>query len=314
MSPSDRRAGTGRKQRGLSLIELMIAVALGLLLVTVVLQGFASTSSNSRVNSVVSEYQTNGRYALETLKREIRHAALHPMVWDEAQVDRNASVDAKNYGCGAGVSTTLGTGITGWNDTNPYATTCLAAGADRSYLRGDALMLRRTALAAATAFDANAPYARVSYGAANVYLGGEAAAELATPSFDYRLVSDLYYVNDFTTSATESPKVPALYRLTLSAGANPTMVPQLVASNVEHFQVQFGQVMDSVTGSIRYFNADAVIDWKRVNVARVWLLMRATERESGFTSGSYQLGDVTYTPNDNFRRAVLSTTINLRNL
>jgi type IV pilus assembly protein PilW len=314
MSPSDRRAATGRQQRGLSLIELMIAVALGLLLVTVVMQGFASTSSNSRVSSVVSEYQTNGRYALETLKREIRHAALHPMVWDEEQVDRNASVDAKNYGCGAGVSTTLGTGITGWNDTNPYAATCLAAGADRTYLRGDALMLRRTALAAATVFDANAPYARVSYGAANVYLGGEVAAELAIPSFDYRLVSDLYYVNDFTTSTTESPKVPALYRLTLSAGANPTMVPQLVASNVEHFQVQFGQVMDVVTGSIRYFNADAVIDWKRVNVARVWLLMRATEREIGFTSGSYQLGDVTYTPNDSFRRVVLSTTINLRNL
>jgi type IV pilus assembly protein PilW len=314
MSPFDRSAASGRKQRGLSLIELMIAVALGLLLVTVVLRGFASTSSNSRVNSVVSEYQTNGRYALETLKREVRHAALHPMVWDAAQVDRNATVDAKDYGCGAGVSTALGVGITGWNDTNPYPASCLAAGADRAYVRGDALMVRRTALAAATAFDVNAPYARVSYGAANVYLGGEVAADLAAPALDYRVVSDLYYVNDFTTSATESPKVPALYRLTLSAGANPTMVPQLVAANVEHFQIQFGQVMDAA-GSIRYYNADAPgINWSAVNVARVWLLMRATEREGGFTSGSYQLGDVTYTPNDNFRRVVLSTTINLRNL
>ena len=108
--------------------------------------------------------------------------------------------------------------------------------------------------------------------------------------------------------------MPALYRLTLSSGANPTMVPQLVASNVEQFQIQFGQVIDAATGSVRYFNADQVTDWRVVNSARVWLLMRATDREGGFSSGSFQMGDITYTPNDNFRRIVLSTTVNLRNL
>jgi hypothetical protein len=228
-------------------------------------------------------------------------------------LDPNPTVGARDYGCGAGVSTDLGRGITAWNDTNPYAASCLTAGADRAYARGDVLMLRRTALNVATAFDANAPYARVTYGAANLYLGGEVAAELPAPAPDYRLVSDLYYVNDFTTSAAESPKVPALFRLTLSAGANPTMVPQLVASNVEHFQIQFGQIMDAA-GAVRYFNANQVTDWTRVNSARVWLLMRASEREGGFSSGSYQMGDVTYTPNDNYRRVVLSTTVNLRNL
>ena len=314
MSPSERAASVRRQQRGLSLIELMIAIAISLLLLSVVLRGFAATSATTRVNSVVSEYQTNGRFALETLKREVRHAALHPMVWDKEQFAPNATVKARNYGCGAGVSTDLASGMTAWNDTNPYSASCLAAGTDRVYARGDVLMLRRTALATAALFDANAPYIRVSYGAANLFLGGETAVELPVPFFDYRVVSDLYYVNDFTTSATESPKVPALYRLSLSSGANPTMVPQLVASNVEQFQLQFGQVIDAATGSVRYFNADQVTDWKSVHSARVWLLMRASERESGFSSGSFQMGDTTYTPNDNFRRVVLSTTVNLRNL
>jgi type IV pilus assembly protein PilW len=263
---------------------------------------------------VVAEYQTNGRYALETLRREIRHAALHPLVWDSAQWTINSSVSARNYGCGAGVSTDITRGVTAWNDSNPYSATCLADGTGSSYVRGDVLLLRRTSLDTASAFDTNAPYARLSYGAAHLYLGGEPAAELSTPTFDYRLISDLYYINEFTNSATESPKVPALYRLSLSSGANPTMAPQLVASNVEQFQLQFGQVMDASTGALRYFNANQVTDWTRVNSVRIWLLMRASEAEGGFVSGSYELGDVTYAPGDNFRRLVLSSTVNLRNL
>ena len=313
MSPFERRTRTRtRPARGVSLIELLIAVVIGLLLTTLVIQGFVATSSNARTNSVVSEYQTNGRAALETLKREVRHAALHPMVWESGQLTTNATVEAKNYGCGAGVTTDLSLGITAWNDENPYSASCLANGTDRRYARGDALMLRRTALATATAFDANAPYARVSYGTANLFLGGETPAALAAPAFDYRLVSDLYYINDFTTSPTESPKVPALYRLTLSAGPNPTLVPQLVASNVEHFQIQFGQVMDP-TGGIRYFDANQVPKDTRIQSARIWLLMRASEPESGFKSETFPMGDVTYAPNDAYRRIVLTATINLRN-
>ncbi len=302
------------RQFGGSLIELMVAIAIGLLLIAIVLQGFAVTAATARLNSVVAEYQTNGRYALETLRREIRHAALHPMVWDSSQWTVNSSVSTRNYGCGAGVSTDITRGVTAWNDLNPYAATCMASGADRSYARGDVLMLRRSALDAASSFDSNAPYVRMSYGSGHLYLGGEVAAELATPVFDHRLLSDLYYINEFTNSASESPKVPALYRLSLSSGANPTMQPQLVASNVEQFQLQFGQLTDVDTGAVRYFNPNQVTDWTRVNSVRIWLLMRASEAEAGFVSGSYELGDVTYAPADNFRRLVLSSTVNLRNL
>lgn len=311
MSPSERR-----RARGVSLVELMVAVALGLAMVAVVLRGYAAASTVTMVNSAVSEYQTNGRYALEMLKREVRHAALHPMVWTGKQFDINATAAARNYGCGAGVSTNLKTsgGVAAWNDSNPFSGSCLAAGTDRNWARGDVMMLRRTALDRAGSFDANAPYVRLSYGSANIFLGGETAADLVPPSVDYRLVSDVYFVNAFTASDTESPKVPALYKLTLSSGANPTLVPQLVASNVEHLQIQYGQVTDLATGATRWLNANNVTDWTTVSAVRVWLLMRASSPEGGFTSGSYEMGDVVYTPNDNYRRTVLSTTINLRNL
>jgi hypothetical protein len=294
---------------------LMVGVAIGLVVIAVMLQGFAASSSTTRVNSLVSEYQTNGRYALELLKRELRHSALHPMVWPtssaDPQVSENATAKTKDFGCGAGVSTDVMNGITAWNDSNPYPALCLATAGDRQYARGDVLMLRRAALDEATAVDAGAPYLRVAYSIGNVYLGGDAVIPMQVPFFDYRLVSDVYFINDFTTSNTEDPKVPALYRLTLSAGANPTMVPELVASNVEHFEVQFG-VLDAA-GVLQYRNPAAAIDWTRVVSARIWLLLRATSPEGGFASGTYVMGDVNYTPADNFRRTVLTSTINLRN-
>lgn len=309
-------AGAGgalsRVQCGLTLIELMIAMALGLAMVTLVLRAHFVNSTRANLNSTVSEYQTNGRYALETLKREVRHAALYPMVWPGAQLSINATVSAKDYGCGAGVATDLANGVTAANDANPFAATCLGAGSDRQYARGDVLVLRRAELDPALGFDANAPYVRLSYGTAHQFLGGETPAELPPPAQDFRLVSDIYFVNAFTNSPDESPRVPALYRLRLSAGANPVMVPELVASNVEHLQVRFGESMDD-SGGIRYVDAHAVTDWSRVRSARVWLMLRASRPEPGFASDAYEIGDVTFTPQDDYRRTVLTATLHLRN-
>ena len=308
--PRARHRGA-RALRGLSLVELMVGVAIGLMLVAVVLRGFAATSNNASTNSLVSEFQTNGRYALEVLRRELRHASLSPLLWESTQLNINTSAAARDYGCGAGVSTSVLDGVRASNDSNPYSANCLADGTDRKYARGDVLTLRRLGLDAVTSTLTNAPYARVSYGSGNVYLGGETAAALAPPTYDYPVVNDIYFINEFTTSATESPKVPALYRLTLSSGANPTLVPELVASNVEHMEWQFG-VSDSA-GNVRFLNPGSITDWTTVVSARVWLLLRASQTEASLASSSYTLGDVSYTPGDGYRRAVVSSTIQLRN-
>ncbi len=311
LMPAARQGAGKLVQRGLSLIELMIGIALGLVLIAFMIRGFAASSSVSAVNSLVTEYQTNGRYALETLSREIRHAAMSPLLWEASQIEVSPGAAAKNFGCGAGMTTQIRQGLTAADDSNPFSSTCLAAGSDRKYARGDVLTLRRLGLSPVTVFNANAPYGRTSYGAGKVFLGGEAPASLPAPSFDYPAVSDVYFINEFTRAADESPKVPALYRLTLSAGANPVLVPELVASNVEQMQFQFG--IGDGSGNVRYVGPGAVTDWSLVVTARVWLLLRASTPEGEFASSSYSMGDFTYTPEDRFRRVVLSSTIQVRN-
>jgi len=63
-----------KTQRGLSLIELMVAITIGLLLLAGVIQVFASTKQTYRVHEGLSRVQESGRFAMEFLTRDLRMA------------------------------------------------------------------------------------------------------------------------------------------------------------------------------------------------------------------------------------------------
>lgn len=65
---------THKRQKGLTLIELMIALVLGLLLVAGVIQIFVANKQTYRVTDAHSRLQDNARFALEILSRDIRSA------------------------------------------------------------------------------------------------------------------------------------------------------------------------------------------------------------------------------------------------
>ena len=60
--------------QGFSLVELMIAITLGLLLLLGILQILDSTRQANRVNDALGQLQENGRLALELMSRDIREA------------------------------------------------------------------------------------------------------------------------------------------------------------------------------------------------------------------------------------------------
>lgn len=298
------------RQYGLSVVELMISLTLGLLMLAGVVRMYASAGANARTNSSLSEYQSNGRYALDTLQREIRHAALRPLVWSDSQVQVSPDAAAEDFGCGAGVTIAIGEGLRSSDNSNAYPTTCLQDSSAIRYARGDVVTLRRLALDPVTAFQNGAPYARVSYGQGAIFLGGESPPAPNGPTYDYPVVNDIYYINTFTNSGSESPKVPALYRLRLSAGANPVLVPEMIAANVEHIRLQF--VIGDGTDARKVVPASDVSDWSQVTATRVWLLLRSSMPEGDPRAQSHVLGDVTYKVDDAYRRTVLTTTISLR--
>lgn len=63
-----------RNQRGLSLVELMIAMALSLLLILGVAQMFLSSKQTYSTNNALSRIQESGRFAMELMAYDIRNA------------------------------------------------------------------------------------------------------------------------------------------------------------------------------------------------------------------------------------------------
>ena len=63
-----------RQQHGLSLVELMVAMALSLLLMLGVMQIFLSSKQTYSTNIALSRVQESGRFALDFLARDIRNA------------------------------------------------------------------------------------------------------------------------------------------------------------------------------------------------------------------------------------------------
>jgi len=71
-------AAARRRQSGLSLIELMIALVLGLIVVSAVFNTYLGSTRSSRFSQGLQQIQENGRYGITTLQRGIRLAGYTP--------------------------------------------------------------------------------------------------------------------------------------------------------------------------------------------------------------------------------------------
>ena len=308
MKPSTSRNG------GFSIIELMVALTIGLLIVAAMLQNLTVASGSNRTNARVAEFQGNGRFATDFLRREIQHAGFAGVSWTHLTL--LGTTGTTDYGCGNGFAAKITESISGANDTNDAFdfANCIP---DANYARGDILVLRRADLEAiptTTTLSATNLYFRSEYLQGSVFVGPTRPTSLQTPVADYLLRTDVYYISKWTNSSTESPQVPALYRMTLGSG--PLMTPQLVASNIENMQVQYG--VESF-GNTRFYEANNVpaSEWTNVVAIRLWLLARSTSVEPGYNnaSASYAMGPETVnigSTGDGFQRQVFPLVVQIR--
>jgi type IV pilus assembly protein PilW len=259
------------------------------------------------------------------LRRDLLHAGFRGVTWSAPSAISTTVGAITNECIGAGYATNLRQGIWGSNDNNPFSGTCIPAA---SYSTGDILVVRHAELAttATASLGATTLYLRSSYERGEVFQGNQSTALAATftqtPNFNYALKVNTYYISPFTTSSTETPLVPALYRVVLGAG--PAMTSELVASNIENMQVRYGRyTTDQNTQFYQASNVSATAtattttstEWDAVNSVRIWILVRSTRPEMGYSNtNTYQLGDVSVTVNDGYRRELFSTVVQLRNI
>ena len=74
-----RETSRSSEQSGLTLVELLVAMAIGLILLTGIFQVFLGSNSIYRTQDSLSRLQENGRFAIELLTQKV-HLAGYPRI------------------------------------------------------------------------------------------------------------------------------------------------------------------------------------------------------------------------------------------
>lgn len=83
------------QQGGFSLVELMIAMLLGLVLIYGVINVFLSSSQTYRLQEAMFRVQESGRFALDIMARDLRDAGFqNPIPAGNARIDRDLTIVA----------------------------------------------------------------------------------------------------------------------------------------------------------------------------------------------------------------------------
>jgi|UPI00068D3AE0 type IV pilus assembly protein PilW len=298
-----KRAGRRPGQRGLTLVELLVAITINLAIVIAAVYLYLGTRESQRTIDQTSEANEVGVFALRALGRDVVNAGFYPAVSSEG----NENVLAAYSNITAGAMAGYATGIFGCEATNFDLTTgtCgTTAGSDElvvAYFTNDAF-----GEAGGQRKDCNGN----DVGTASVNTSrvgtGAATQPPAKPLFvanHYRLGPATPVVVDGQTSSVRS--------LECRGNAAGSTAYQQVISNIEDFQVTYGVFSTSDRTVQRFYNATQVaalgtlvIDgksltpWARVAAVRICILSQTYGGNSRIndTAGAlrtYQLCDGT---------------------
>jgi len=322
---------------GVTLIELMVAMAIGSFLMIGAMTVFMQSRTTFRVNESVSRLQENARFVLDALEPDIRMTSYFGLTTRANKVQNRATqLQAVPAGlgvggdCGQNWTIDVATEVEGTN--NGYGWGCQAfQGAPQPL--ADTLVIRRASEDPIPILQAGTMYlqsARFRDGQLFVGVGVPPGFLPAPASQTHQLMVNGYYVSQNSSLDTPGNPVPSLRMKTLVGGAfGPRIVDQEVLPGVEDFQIQFGVDTDllgtATRGSVnRYVSPGnpilnplnpAFIPDAQVLSVRIWVRVRAERPENGFIdTTNYIYADQNVpAPNDQFRRTIVTKTIYLRN-
>ena len=102
------------RARGLTLIELMIAMLIGTILILGIVQVFASSRAAYQLSEGLARVQENGRFAMDYLQRDIRMAGHFGCVNDQAMMRQNPPALSTTFAAGAHPALDFGVSIQGY--------------------------------------------------------------------------------------------------------------------------------------------------------------------------------------------------------
>lgn len=351
-SPTKKSVVRGDRHGGFSLVELMVAMLLSLVLLAGVVTIFISSRATYERTDQVSRLQENGRFALDSIVRDLRSAGFTACSKTAAFSSALRTPTSLLWNFARPVEGFDAQGVS-WV---PSLDTAVASGAVSA---GDALVIRAPRaefepirLVDFMSTDTD-PVVIADLSPALIELGDivqvsdcrargvfQVTANSAG-SLEHDDVSatgsggGITAPGNVSESAgaafTENGEVVALRSVVyfLRAGSTPgagtslwrrvsgTTAPEEVVEGVEAMQFQFGEDTnnDASIAVDEYRDADDVADWARVLTVRIALLVRSVSQYgTDRDTSQYQVLDqLVPAANDRRLRQVFSTTVTLRN-
>ena len=323
-----------KQSYGFSLVELLVAMVVGLLIVGGAFSLHSATRATQRVNEAQMDMVADARFAIDMISYDLRHAGMwggtnNPDLIDckSTQADCTATLAGDTWptaaaatnDCAAGWYYDLSQPVFATDSVagNPYAASCIPA-AEKYRAGTDVLEIRYADSNVPVALLANQTYLRSNFTNGRVFIGSVPPVIEAYDSDpltrNHELHAYVYYISDFTDA--DGDGIPSLRRVSLVNG--PVLQNQTLISGVFDLQVQFGIDVDGDKAIDRYVNPDVVTDWTGVYAAKIWLLMRSDERQIGIdTTKSYSIAGAAaqnFGGQDDFRYFLVTSVVNLRNL
>lgn len=327
--------------RGLSLIELMVSMVIGLFLIAGATTVYVNSRKTYDVDETAARLQETARYAMSILEADIRMANYWGLLKDGVQIEGKAmpATAASALVSGKPANSCINNFVVNveshlQGDNNNFgfsggsATGLCQPHSGNAVNSADTLTVRR----ASTTTQGSATQLRICSTRNNgvIFVGANSTCTSVAAGTGQinDLVVDTYYIDQ---ESDHSATVPALRRKALIDQR--TFQDVEIIPGVEDMQIQFGWDPSGTSATAsRYVDPDNVPATGQIVAVRIWLLLRAENAEQGFTDQRvYEYGDratsngttddlniasaatLAYAPNDNFRRLLVSRTIFIRN-
>jgi len=295
-----------KRSKGLSLVELMVALALSLIIGAAVMQMFLSSKTTYRVQDAMSRLQENGRFAVSLLAAESRMAGYMGCGnLDEISINVIASpppLDATNplgeimggannvssanaWGASAGTdvliirkASSLGLQLTG-NMAVDNANIQLQDNT-LGLIAGDTLFIADCVSAdifRATSVSATGGKTTVAH-ANNLNTNNRLSKAYGTDAEVMAFEEVTFFVRDTARLSADGTPVRALWMQRRFANRSDTSAnPAELVDGVEDFQVEYGIRTGNSPVASEYRTANSVTDWSRVVSVRFRLLLRSND-------------------------------------
>ncbi|MBA6391654.1 PilW family protein [Colwellia sp. BRX10-3] len=311
-----------KNQRGYTLIEIFISLAIGLALFAGILSVFVGMKTTTQETATYGELQENGRFALSVLSDDL----LRQNFWGD--YTGTLDVSMLNAVPGAPGNECLGEGLN--NGTFPNAighfrtiwgqkvtSSSIMGCIDDAKKDSDIIQLKRAISDPLATSTSNNYYIISNINEAEIFTGAAVPTVSNSQLWEYQ--HHIYYVRE---EAQGNNTVPVLMQGRLTT--NMTFDP--IIDGIERIRFMYGIDTDA-PGTAGYgivntfLSADnmTLTQWdngnnNRVLSVRIYVLSRSILPDNKYTNtNTYNLGDLPVTFNDNYRRLLFNSTVTLYN-